>query len=185
MEDKEYYNRLIKAVAGRLIAFLLGVAVAALLTVLMSRCGRTGSSDNGSVIERNDTVTIRDTIPHSQPAIVHDTVIRWKTVYVQRGGTASAHEPAPHLADDTTLMLPISHREYTDDSTYRAWVSGYDARLDSIETYRTTVILNNATTISSKSTKRWSVGLQGGLYATPKGVQPGIGIGVTWRLWPP
>lgn len=40
MEDKEYYNRLIKVVAGRLIAFLLGLTSASVLRGAFSRLNK-------------------------------------------------------------------------------------------------------------------------------------------------
>ena len=44
-----------------------------------------------------------------------------------------------------------------------------------------------AGSVSSHTTKqkssRWNVGIQGGVGITPKGVQPYIGVGVSYRLF--
>ena len=80
---------------------------------------------------------------------------------------------------DSTYEIPITQKRY-EDSCYVAYVSGYHANLDSIFV-RHKIITNNITTTITKK-KRWTFGLQGGLYLTPAGVQPGVGFGVGFNL---
>ena len=74
-------------------------------------------------------------------------------------------------------VIPISQKVYK-DSMYTAWVSGYRPRLDSIK-----VVNSVVTRDMVLKPRRWSVGVQGGVGMTPKGVQPYVGIGVSWRIW--
>lgn len=81
---------------------------------------------------------------------------------------------------DSTYEIPITQKVYS-DSSYTAYISGYHARLDSIFV-RHQIINNNITKTITKK-KRWTFGLQAGVYATPKGIQPGIGIGASCNIW--
>jgi hypothetical protein len=78
------------------------------------------------------------------------------------------------------VQLPIQQRTYQ-DSTYTAWISGYEPRLDSIEVYQqlSTVTITNTIT---KPAKRWSVNTSAGIAATPKGVQPYFGVGIGYSI---
>ena len=80
---------------------------------------------------------------------------------------------------DSTYEIPITQKIY-EDSCYTAYVSGYHASLDSIFV-RSKIITNNITTTITRK-KKWTFGLQGGLYLTPKGVQPGIGFGAGYNF---
>ncbi len=86
--------------------------------------------------------------------------------------------------DSTQIHLPITQKLYQ-DSTYKAWVSGYMAKLDSIcimqpATTTTRTITN--TQIVYKS-KRWSLGIQVGAGLTPHKIEPYIGIGITYNFF--
>lgn len=81
-------------------------------------------------------------------------------------------------ADSVEVELPITQKVY-EDSTYRAWVSGYDARLDSFVLYRPTRFV---TVTVKEPASLFSWGLQAGLGMTPKGIQPYIGIGGQLRF---
>lgn len=72
------------------------------------------------------------------------------------------------------------------DSLYRAWVSGYRPRLDSIEVYPRTVT-NTVTndiyhTIKVKDKQRWGLGLQAG-YGYPGGFYVGGGVSYNLFRW--
>ena len=75
---------------------------------------------------------------------------------------------------------------YYEDSLYRAWVSGYRPRLDSIEIYPRTVtqtITNDIYhTIKVKDKRRWGLGLQTG-YGYPGGFYVGAGVSYNLFQW--
>lgn len=130
---------------------------------------------NRHVCERNapsakiDTVVIHDTLHIAKPISVESAVVRIDTIRVKD-------------ANDTIYIsapIPITQMRYT-DSTYTAWVSGYAPRLDSIHLrpVRTVVTIRP----EAKKPRRWQFGLHGGVGITPKGVQPYIGIGVSYNI---
>lgn len=85
---------------------------------------------------------------------------------------------------DSTYEVPITQKVY-EDSSYTAYVSGFHANLDSI-TIRNKIITNTVReTITKTVTKKtwFGLGLQGGYYMTPAGLQPGIGIGISVNVW--
>lgn len=89
------------------------------------------------------------------------------------------------LKDTIHIGNTVVHREqalYT-DSLYKAWVSGYRPRLDSIEVYPRTVfqeVTNDIYHTIVPKKKRWGLGIQAG-YGYPDGVY--IGIGVSYNLF--
>lgn len=86
------------------------------------------------------------------------------------------------VSDTVWAMVPRTQKRY-EDSTYTAWVSGYEPRLDSIEVYRRTVFMTKTETATSR--KRLSLGLTGGFGYGVLTRKPDVwlGVGVTWRLW--
>lgn len=123
-------------------------------------------------IERIDTV--RDTIP----LLVREKVIRTKI------------DSIPVILNETdTIIVPIeqdiTQREYSDDSTYVAFVSGIDPILDSVKVFQRTITINNEITKVVKENKRFGVGLQvgGGYDPLRKQITPYIGFGVQYNLF--
>lgn len=86
---------------------------------------------------------------------------------------------------DTLIVkdtLIVREQKTYEDSLYTAWVSGYDASLDSIKLYRTTSYVNTVKTneIYIKKNDRLSFGLQAG-YGYPHGAY--IGLGINYRFF--
>lgn len=81
--------------------------------------------------------------------------------------------------------VPITQKEYSDDSTYTAWVSGYRPSLDSINIYRKSVITNKETVIKKKDIHRFGIGpvVYGGYNFGTKKLDYGVGIGVSYHIW--
>ena len=86
-----------------------------------------------------------------------------------------------YLAGDTVpihVPIPITQKEYSKDSVYKAWVSGYKQKLDSIIVYPKTIKETKTISITSK----FSVGIQVGYGATKVGFSPYIGIGIQYNF---
>ena len=135
----------------------------------------------GETLVRVDTITRTDTIIARAPAARGCTLVRYITVRAPavRGDTATgAHEAT---GDTAEVALPITQLRYTDDSTYTAWVSGYQPRLDSIQTYRRTATITREITRQAPRS-RWGLGVQAGYGLTPHGFQPYIGLGINYRI---
>lgn len=150
------------------------------------------------VVERIDTIVVRDTLRVIEPVEVETErlVTRWRVKAALHSPLQATDEPdgstgAPLLSaaptgtslpsdDSVEVELPITQKVYG-DSTYRAWVSGYRPSLDSIEVYRKTVTIER--TLVQKP-KRWSIGVTGGygyglLHGRPDVF---VGVGVSYRL---
>jgi len=164
-------------------AYLLALLTAALLTAgafMLGRCTAGMMTDPPQT--HSDTVIRRDTVsvPDPQPHLVTQEVIRYKYVPVTVDAvpdTVVRHDTIIRV-EDGVAVIPISLKTYTDSSTYKAVVSGYDPRLESIEVYQEQMIITNTVTAEP----RWTFGLQGGVYMTPKGLQPGLGFGAAYTI---
>ena len=111
---------------------------------------------------------------------------------VVKVGTLSVSPPmAPlliiQLKDTIHIGDTVVQREqaYYEDSLYRAWVSGYRPRLDSLQIFPKTVYQNVTNdiyhTIIPKK-KRFGLGLQAG-YSYPNGWYVGAGISCNLFMW--
>lgn len=93
------------------------------------------------------------------------------------------------LTDTIRIGDTVVHREqaYYEDSLYRAWVSGYRPRLDSLQIFPKTVYqtvtndIYHPVAIKPKR-KRWGLGLQVG-YGYPGGIYAGGGISYNLFMW--
>lgn len=158
----------------RLLGFLLLLALFAGGSFLFGRKTAPRSQES-QVIVRTDTCIVVDTLCVSTPVFrysyIHDTVRTYFTT----------------LQHDTVQVnVPIERRVYAEDSVYRAVVSGWRPRLDSLTIYPTTTTVTVTNTILSKPAK-WSFGITAGpsVLATPSGsVHAGLGasVGLTYRF---
>lgn len=162
-----------------IIAVLVALLVGGVIGVWV---GKDLGRETGEVSE-SDTVLVVDTVRDTIRQMVKEAFYKWKEVPVvvenpltEPAGTV-AHDTTKIYIRDSVAVVPIVMRTFTDSTTYKAVVSGYEPNLEEIEVYQKT------TTITNVRDRKWSVGIQGGLYLTPKGVQPGIGIGVNWKPW--
>lgn len=111
--------------------------------------------------------TIRDTVPVPVYARVVDSV--------------PVPVVIPVLGDTVrdTVYLPITQKVYR-DSLYTAYVSGYRAKLDSIEVYGRT----NTITIRERAKRnRWGLGVQAGYGVAGNRAGPYVGVGVSYNLF--
>lgn len=153
-----------------------------------------------------DTVVVRDTVRSTMPTEKDSKVVgtvvlplvpstlregRNYAKLTDDGGktgttetTATGGEKVGKIGSNDTVWatVPRTQKRY-EDSTYTAWVSGYEPRLDSIEVYRRTVFMTKTETATSR--KRLSLGLTGGFGYGVITRKPDVwlGVGVTWRLW--
>ena len=114
-------------------------------------------------------VTIYDTVRVDAPQVRDSVVVRW----VER--------PLPEVATRDTVLVevPITRYVYA-DSTYTAYVSGYEARLDSLTLCVPTTVV---TRVTREQPSRWSIGVMGGVGAGTRGISPMVGVGVCYRLF--
>ncbi len=133
-----------------------------------------------------------DTVRHTMPVSKQDTTIRYDIVRLARADDGSGGNVAdePDKADkcrseedSVSVRVPITQRVYG-DSSHTAWVSGFRARLDSIEIYPRTEIMT-VSTKAKRREQRWGIGIQAG-YGVTVGKSPQftpyIGVGVSYNL---
>ncbi|WP_441342880.1 DUF6808 domain-containing protein [Parabacteroides goldsteinii] len=117
---------------------------------------------------KTDTVIIVDTLRDTVPVTVRETV----TKYIQ----VPADTIVKYIKGDT-VFLPVIQKEYSTPD-YHAWVSGYNAALDSIYFFPKTVYVTQKI-----PARRWGLGIIGGYGAGRSGLSPYIGVGVYYRIW--
>lgn len=183
--------RLMTVLSWRMLAvFGITLLIAVLLCLCYNGCtGSGGESDTLSV--RVDSV--RDTIiiekHDTVPVVRRETVVRRIPVLELLSEAKVMGEMTGEMTGDS---LEIVQREYSDDSTYTAWVSGIRyadyPRLDSITVCQREITSRITETVTlQKRQSRWSVGLQAGYgYGLQyRGFEPYVGVGVTYSLFPP
>ena len=129
---------------------------------------------------RVETKVKMDTVKIATPTPVHDTIVKYVRVKMP---IYHFRDSTKKIEDSVNVSVPITQTVYS-DSTYKAWVSGYLARLDSIEVYRKNTIITRTIEIT-KPPRRWGVGISAGVGygATSKQIEPYIGIGWTYILF--
>lgn len=141
---------------------------------------------------KSETQIKYDTIPVfiDTPVILDSLVVRYKTIKVPVYDTIKA----PHAdtlatdvaisTDSASVVLPITQKHYR-DSTYEAWVSGYEPALDSIRIFQPTATITNTITNTEVryKPKRWGLGVQIGVGVTPNRIEPYVGIGVSYNIF--
>ena len=150
-----------------------------LLIILLSACV-------GGLLSMMLTRSCQVEPPLPEMMVLRDTITE---VHID---TFTAYKPLPYkvtvkdtirIADTlvgTTLVQEV--KEYK-DSTYYARISGINAYLEEIKVYPKTITQYiNTKEYVYIPPKKWSIGIQGGIGITPKGLQPYLGVGVSRRL---
>lgn len=131
-----------------------------------------------------DTVVVYDTIPHYYPVPKDSAVVRYITRVLPsvRDGIAQysngadtvyhvieANNMVEHFADTSKMIpveIPITSKHYNTPE-YDAWVSGYEANLDSIKVYRRTEYITERVTVSKRPNK-WELDAVAGIDYLPR-----------------
>jgi hypothetical protein len=162
MEARRWSSKL----RDTLLGFVLGGVACGVLSWLLPRCGVEA--------EGNETVTsdtIRDTVTVREPVVRDSVLVRTVVRELPVVRTDTVRIASEVQRDTMSVEIPITQKVYS-DSLYDAWVSGYEARLDSIRIKRETV------TVTKRVPKRWGMGVQagvgtGGAY---------VGVGITYNI---
>lgn len=192
MSKKEKDNIVGVMVAAVFAGFCLGAGLA-------NHCNHL-RNDKGKMTV--DTVTVRDTVRITEPSAADSVVtgmIRVPVVLSREPSVPKADvkvfppsemdsisqgQETDKIGSNDTVWatVPRTQKRY-EDSTYTAWVSGYEPRLDSIEVYRKTVTIVKRETVSKRN--RFNVGLTGGVGYGIFTRKPDVwvGVGCTWRMF--
>ncbi|ERJ80062.1 hypothetical protein J5A56_00605 [Prevotella melaninogenica] len=159
------------------ISLLLFVAFTIAICVYVSQ--RKSSIDIKSII-KTDTIIRHDTLIYRTPIVKDSLIVKYRTAVlpVVRQDTITK-EFVRTVMDSVEVKVPITQKVY-EDSTYKAWVSGYEPQLDSIFVYQKTQVINH---YIREKPKHWGIGLQIGYGCTGKELRPYIGIGVNYNIF--
>lgn len=165
-----------------------------LLVALLYPEPKAGNGHN--IMIQTDTIIKRDTIrdvpgepKYTSKQPVGSAEVRVPTDCIKmddaalppiRADTAKGYAKgiAANGSDSATIELPIMQSVY-ESADYKAYVSGVHARLDSIFVYP----LHEVVTIKEKQPpKRWHIGITTGYGIGTKGMQPYVGIGLTYSI---
>lgn len=152
--------------------YILGLIIGAfLLSLFWRRC-----ADNTEVVSD----TIFKVIKVDRPIVRESTIVKYEVVRlpIVANDTICVSDT---IKDSVFVQVPIEQKVYS-DSNYTAWVSGYHPRLDSISITHQEVSFHKLVNNSSKGSKRLFIGIQVGYGITPRGMQPYLGLGVSYRF---
>lgn len=124
------------------------------------------------------TQTITDTLYVYKVDTIVEKIVKYQ--YIKT--TDTIYLPTDNKS---VLALPITQKYYNKSGVYDLWISGYNAKLDSIITYKTTQIntITNTTTNNIHSYK-WDLYVFGGLNRFKTTFMPIVGISIkTPKKW--
>ena len=168
---------------NRLFSYLLAALIgAAIATLVFFTIGR--EHEARQTVTVAETVSI-DTVRTVAPQPMELLSVRFERVRLPSLGETklSFNSIDRVMADSVTVAVPIETRVFSDDSTYRAVISGFHASLDTIEIYNRKVERTVSFTPGVKKPRRWGISVGVGAVATPSGrIEPGIFAGVSYQF---
>jgi hypothetical protein len=145
-------------------------------------CDSRDVSDVFADIERQQS-TVYDTVRIYRAVARDSFVVRYETRRLPIDTLTVGKEdnfPTTTVASDSIgVVIPITQKEYV-DSTYHAWISGYDVNLDSIHTYTRHDITTITRTV--RKSRHWGIGVTAGYGYTPQKWQPYVGVGINYNI---
>ena len=132
---------------------------------------------------RTEIVEVRDTIEK----ISYDTIFLARPIaYKVKEIKHDTVRITDIKHDSVDVILPVIQKEYR-DSTYSAWVSGYqDVNLDSIEVYQKNIFteINNTKYVTKYKNRPFgfSIGLGGTYSPVSNKIEPGVFLGITYTI---
>lgn len=117
-----------------------------------------------------NTEYVTKTICKIDTIIKTDTITRYEPKYITKRVVDTLY-----IAD--TLFLPITQKHYSEPNIYDVWVSGYEAKMDSIRTYNNTEYKYVEKEVTREVVKnKYELYLNGGLNAFSGTFIPKVGI---------
>lgn len=152
--------------------FLIPFFTILALTALSFYAGRKSANQgqNETIVERVDTLVVRDTI------------VAYKPKYISKRVVDSIYVPVREVVVERDTIKVLLEREQVvwEDSLARVYASGILPKVDSIHHYRDKMVITKETII--KTNPKWGVGIQGGIGVGKGGLTPYVGVGVSYNL---
>jgi len=177
--------------------FLWGIIPVVILACVAFFLGRATHRSRGKPLHETITDTVRyvDTIKYNEPAPVSvkpngTTKVSVSVAHLKETLRNAMLDTLPRIRADTLehivlcekdqdsvqIELPMLQSVYK-DKDYTAYISGVNARLDSIFVYPKREVIT-----IRKPPKHWHIGISSGYGTTVQGFKPYIGIGITYSL---
>ena len=160
-----------------LLYILLGIITGLLITCFcLNRKIKQLSTVKTDTLELRDTTI--DTLVFRNPEFIFTQKIRTDSVRIMENDSNSIK-----IISDSIVEVPITQNIYQ-DSTYTAYVSGYNPKLDSIRILNQTIIEERTITKEVNKAKKWgwSVGVGTGYDVLHQKPYVGVGIVYGWRF---
>ena len=159
----------------------------AMMFIGIFTCRNERKENSENVIEKFETITIRDTVRITDTVTVRMPEVRFeKLTGTQEIFLEKVDERITDSDDSLKIRMPVVSKKY-EGSEYEAWVSGIEASLDRIKlTRRTERITVDEKTVFreiGEKSNRWSVGITAGIGICGGRAGPFIGIGISYRLF--
>lgn len=128
------------------------------------------------VVEKVDTLVVRDTIMSEKP------------IYVDRRVVEKVFVPVVDTLEMRDTLFVVLDREQVvwEDSLACVYASGIMPKVDSVRHYATTKVITIEKAVRVKEKSRWGAGIQCGMVTTIKDgrvvASPGISVGVSYNL---
>ena len=128
------------------------------------------TAKTGTIVERVDTLVIRDTI------------VTYKPKYITKRVVETEYVPVPEYIERNDTIVAVLEREQVmwEDSLARIYASGINPQVDSVMHYRTEKVINHI--IPVKVNPKWGIGIQGGVGVGKGGLTPYVGVGVQYNI---
>ena len=146
--------------------YLSYILVAVLAIIVFHAFTKDSQAEIREVVKE---ITIVDTVRSIQT----DTITRYEPRYITKRVVDTLY-----IAD--TLFLPITQKHYAERNKYDVWVSGYEAKMDSIRTYNKTEYKYVEKEVTREVVKnKYELYLNGGLNAFSGVFIPKLGVTLT------
>lgn len=148
--------------------------------VILLLIGLVASFFTGYHIRRTDVKNVqvkRDTVIDTLRTVLPIPSFEIELSEVEIPYPIIVKEKGQDRVDTIYVPVPVTQKEYVSEN-YRAWVSGYNAALDSIYVFPKTVYITR-----TKPARKWGFGVVGGYGIGRYGFSPYVGVGVYYKIW--
>lgn len=129
-----------------------------------------------------DTVVVRDTVAVRRPDHIADVALCDEVRYLPLATSDTlTTKSATSSGDSIAVVVPRTQRLYG-DSTWQAWVSGYEPELDSIRFVNTHSRVTSTMLVGPTRHRRWTLSVGVGIGMTPRGLQPSAALTVGYTI---
>ena len=148
--------------------------------VILLLIGLVASFFTGYRIRRTDAKNVqakRDTVIDTLRTVLPIPSFEIELSEVEIPYPIIVKEKGQDRVDTIYVLVPVTQKEYVSEN-YRAWVSGYNAALDSIYVFPKTVYITQ-----TMPARKWGLGVVGGYGIGRYGFSPYVGVGVYYKIW--